>query len=837
MSGILSVGGGGNVGGAGSFYGTPINQSLRFEDGDSPYLNRTFSSGNQQTWTWSAWVKRGNFLGNRQTLFAGRTTGSSNLFGFFNPSSNAAADTFGVYLGANADSRFQTTRVFRDPNAWYHLVVVLDTTNGTAGDRFRLYVNGVRETVWTRFDTITQNQNKGINENLVHTIGEEGSGGNHFDGYMAEVVFLDGVASDPTTLGLGETKDGIWVPKDVSGLTYGTNGFYLNFSDSSAIGDDTSGNSNDWTANNLAATDVLPDSPTNGFATWNPLQPTGGGAGVMTLSEGNLKATGGSSIYRQVMSNMSVLNGKWYTETYISAAGYPSWGVGWHYGTRYEGFPSVQNLAHLGYYTGGNVYFSSFGTSYSNLQVAYSGLWSGARAPTTGDVIGCAADFDNGKFWWSINGEWVNVGAGAGDPSAGTNASQTYTVATYANELKSTHYVNYNGSAILNVGQDSTFAGAITAGGNADSNGVGDFKYAVPSGFLALANVNLPEPTIIDGSEHFTPYLFTADNTTPKARTGVGFAPDLLWFKDRTTGFSHNVYDTVRGANKGLQTNNLNVENSYTLLPSFDADGFTTSTDGTTGNILNYSSDSYVAWSWKAGSTAVSNTDGSITSSVSANPDAGFSIVSWTGNNTTNATAGHGLTTEPQMIIAKARTYSNLWQISINDSVTGTAGYLAFGTGAINTSNPEYLTLADSSTLIFPGYDNDTRYYNNRIEDYVAYCFHSVEAYSKIGKWVGNGSADGPMIVTGFRPSFILAKKSSASGDNWTIYDTARDPYNVTREYLIPNSSQAAASTDTFDILSNGFKIRTSGAWVNTSAATYTYYAIAESPQKFANAR
>jgi len=143
---------------ASGFYSQTIDQSLRFEDGDSPSLDRTPSSAsNQQTWTWSAWIKRGNLLGNRQNLFGGRNTGSSNVFGFFNPVNNAAADTFGAYLGANGDSRFQTTRVFRDSSAWYNLVVVLDTTNSTAADRFRLYVNGVRETVFTRFDTITQN--------------------------------------------------------------------------------------------------------------------------------------------------------------------------------------------------------------------------------------------------------------------------------------------------------------------------------------------------------------------------------------------------------------------------------------------------------------------------------------------------------------------------------------------------------------------------------------------------------------------------------------------------------------------------------------------------------
>lgn len=551
------LGGAGDPGGAlGSFYSTTIDQSLRFNDNDSAYLNRTFASaGNQQIWTWSGWVKRGNLASGsagRNTIFSGSGT---QIFGFMNPTTNATADNFGCYLTDSEDDRFMTNRVFRDVNSWYHLVVTFNSTASSNDDRFRLWVNGVQETSWSRFDTITQNRTTGINAAAVHAIGVQANASSQFfDGYMAEVNFIDGTALDATSF--GETKNGVWVPKAYSG-SYGTNGFYLSFADSAAIGDDLSGNTNDFTATNLAASDVVSDSPTNNFATWNVLQPTGAAQGVMTLSEGNMKATGGSSIYRQVMGNMSVLSGKWYTEFYITDAGYPSWQVGWTKATRYEAFTGAGNqstdLANFGYFTGSSVYISTFGQASTGTTYAYSGLWSGARAPTTGDVIGCAADFDNGKLWWSINGEWINIGAGAGDPANGTNPSATYTASDYADDFKLPHYLNYNGSAVLNSGQDSTFAGNTTAGGNADGNGYGDFAYAPPSGFLALCSANLPDPAIgpqlasgKQSDDYFETILYTGTGAVQHVGSGGAQHPidvttisNSIRFNDAATHFSN----------------------------------------------------------------------------------------------------------------------------------------------------------------------------------------------------------------------------------------------------------------------------------------------------------
>ena len=831
MSGILSVGGGGNVGGAGaSFYPVTIDNSLRWP-ASGCQLQRTVGSPTDATkHTHAFWVKV-NPTGTTQSL----NSVYGNQSGYY---STSAINSDGrIIFGLDPARSCYSTMVLRDPSSWLHILQVLDSTEASNSDRMKLYVNGVRQTSFSYYATVPSGWTGSYfaTNGLILRIGRTYTGGGFNSSllsYTSEYIFIDGQALDPTDF--GQFQDGVWIPDTYAG-TYGNNGYKLDFSNPSNIGEDSSGNGNDFSVTGLATHDVMPDSCTQNFATLNPLAK---GSGTITFSEGNLKSSTAASLAPAEHGATFTIpkSGKWYWEASYTGAttnGAQATLMGiMDTGTQTVGLSGNHLTTTTGDYV---TYYSHNNAIYINNVLTN---YTSQITTQTSAVVGFAVDMDNGHLWVHVNGTYIN-----GTPNFSTGGNKIASPDTTKTFLP---FFSVNGGATLtwtaNFGQDSTFSGAITAGGNADGNGVGDFKYAVPSGFLAFANVNLPEPAIGPGQDtlaedNFVPYLFTADNTTPKSRTGVGFAPDFLWFKNRITGFSHNLYDTVRGVNKGLQTNNTNAENSYTLLPSFDADGFTTSTDGATGNILNYSSDSYVAWSWKAGGTAVSNTDGSITSSVSANPDAGFSIVSWTGNNTTNATAGHGLTTEPQMIIAKARTYSNPWQISINDSVTGTAGYLTFGTGAINTSNPEYLTLADSSTLIFPGYDNDTRYYNNRIEDYVAYCFHSVEGYSKVGKYLGNGSSDGPMIFTGFQPSFLLTKESSSTS-GWNLRDNKRSPENVVNEALQANTSGAELTSGyDVDFLSNGFKLRTSLSDSNTSGQTYIYLAFAENPFKYANAR
>jgi hypothetical protein len=382
----------------------------------------------------------------------------------------------------------------------------------------------------------------------------------------------------------------------------------------------------------------------------------------------------------------------------------------------------------------------------------------------------------------------------------------------------------------FNFGQDSTFSGARPAGGNQDDNGIGDFAYAPPSGYLALCTANLPTPTIVDGSEHFNTVLFSANNST-QSITGVGFQPDWVWTKSRTNAYSHGLYDSVRGVNLRLRSDTTGAEVSQTnMLNSFDADGFSLGQN----DDANYLG-SGVAWNWKAGGTAVSNTDGSITSQVSANTDAGFSIVSYTGNGTSGATIGHSLGVKPDMIIFKDRDSAQTWT-TYHSSLGATKLLFLNRTDAFYTEPWLNNTEPTSSVITLSTYSD----VNTSGDNYIAYCFANTEGYSKAGSYTGNGSTDGPFVYTGFRPAFVIMKRTDFTSD-WVTIDDARSTYNAVDDVLVPNNSNAEAanlgSGYEVDFTSNGFKVRSTWSAQNASGGTYIYLAFAETPFKYANAR
>jgi hypothetical protein len=333
---------------------------------------------------------------------------------------------------------------------------------------------------------------------------------------------------------------------------------------------------------------------------------------------------------------------------------------------------------------------------------------------------------------------------------------------------------------------------------------------------------------VVQGDDYFNTVLFTGNYPTGQSITGVGFAPDLTWFKSRSVGDSHNLVDKVRGAFR-LKSNTTDAETSATV--TLDSDGFTVGAQSESNN------DSMVAWNWKANGAGVSNTDGTITSTVSANTTAGISIVTYTGNNTLAQSVGHGLGAAPAMIIVKSRSNVTnwlVWQKTYNvDSVlllNGTDALITGLTGLWGSANPT------STTFGLNRLDSD----NNRSgQTYVAYCFAEVEGFSKFSSYTGNASADGPFVYTGFRPAFVMFKITSGV-DSWVIYDSVRNTYNVVNNQLYPNDSGAEyAATSTFfvDFVSNGFKVRGTSDLLNGSGSTYIYMAFATSPFKFALAR
>lgn len=835
--------------GGGSFYPVTIDDSLRFEDGSSAHLTRTPAvAGSLTTWTWSGWVKRGNLLGGmpaRGTIFSGSGV---TAFGFFNPTSNGAADNFGAYMSTGEDDRFMTNRIFRDTSSWYHLVVVWDSTNGTAGDRFRLYVNGVRETSWSRFDTVTQNRTAGINAAVGHGIGVQANAGSqYFDGYLSDIYLIDGQALDPTDF--GETEDGVWIPKSYSG-SYGTNGFHLELKGNT---NDASGNSNNWTANNISAHDYVPDSPTNNFCTLNPLAK---GSGTITFSEGNLKSSTSASVAAAEHGATFTIpkSGKWYWEAAYTGA---------NTGGSQAALMGIMDIDtqtvglsgnHLTTTTGDYItYYTHNSGIYENNVLDSS--FSGNEAAAT---VGFALDMDNGYLFVHLNGTYIG-----GTPNFSTGANHAAEPNTTRTWLP---FFGANGGSTItwtaNFGQDSTFAGATTAGGNTDANGKGDFQHPVPSGFLAVCSANLPDSTIGPGQtalaeDYFVPYIYTADGTSPKSRTGLGFSPDFLWFKDRTVALSHALYDTIRGPNKGLQTNSTSAENSYNALNSFDADGFTTITDGTVGNLLNNSTDSYVAWSWKAGGTPTATnsagagavpTSGSVlidgvastsalagtiaANKITANTEAGFSLINYTGNGLSGQTVAHSLSSPPEFLIHKDRgTNSNNGQWNAWHKYAGDGddyGYLsatnAFtGSAQIIPNGTDTIELKANLTTT-----------NQSGHSFIMYAFHSVEGYSKAGSFTGNSNVDGAFVYTGFRPSFVLFRSAAISA-NWYIIDNKRNPSNVVTKYLRPILSNTEGSLDFVDFLSNGFKLRSSSTEIN--GTNVIYLAFAETPFKYANAR
>jgi hypothetical protein len=328
--------------------------------------------------------------------------------------------------------------------------------------------------------------------------------------------------------------------------------------------------------------------------------------------------------------------------------------------------------------------------------------------------------------------------------------------------------------------------------------------------------------TINKGADYFNTVLYTGTGATHNI-TGVGFQPDWVWIKHRNnpTAYNHRLYDSVRGATKNIASNETDAEiTSSTELTSFDSDGFTLGS----GNPANQNTINHVAWNWLAGTTS-SNTDGSITSSVSANTTAGFSIVSYTGNNTAGATVGHGLSQEPDVMIFKNRSDgTTAW--CVYHSAKGTSG-----TGRLNATNAfgdtTFITTTPSSSVFTL---TNTTIVNGSSNSIIAYCFAEKKGFSKFGSYTGNGSTDGTFVYTGFKPAFVIQKRYSSIG-SWYLWDNVREPSNVVTKRLVANTTAAEASNyNTLDFLSNGFKFRdTNNEW-NGSGDSYIYMAFAESP-------
>ena len=781
--------------------GYEVSRSVRFNSADSAFLSRTpGSAGNRKTWTWAGWVKRSKG-GARQGLFgAVPTTNSYTILEF------DATDGLTFYDSATGGVSRQTSAVYRDYSAWMHVVLAVDTTAATAANRVKLYVNGSEVTVFASSANPAQNTDTQVNVSQQHVIGSElPAAGNYLDGYLADIHFIDGQALTPSSFTEVSATTGQLIPKAYTG-SFGTNGFWLKFSDNSAatattLGKDYSGNSNNWTPNNLSVTagagnDSLRDSPTNGsqtdtgvggevvgnYATWNPLSSRN-----TTLTNGNLDASIAAAVSNDYFTDgtIAVTSGKWYWEYTYSSGNQAI----------YLGVVRGNNPTNLAYYDNGVHYYGGNGRSYTD---SGSGVTYGATY-TTGDVIGVALDITNSQITFYKNGSSQGV-LTLPSSTSGWKCSAA------------------NGS--------SSVAQGVTL-----NAGQRPFAYTAPSGFKALCSANLPAPTIADGSTVMDVLLWTGDGST-RSITGLGFNPDFVWIKSRSATGSHNLFDAVRGATNILETQNTDPEttNATTTLTAFNSDGFSLGSS----TRVNGSGTTYVGWTWDAGTSNATNTSGTITSTVRANISAGFSVGTYTGNGTVGATIGHSLGVAPAFIIIKRRNAVEDWCV-FHSALGNTRALQLNTTGAASTSSAFWNNTSPTSS-VFTVSSNTTN--NGNGSTYVFYAWTSIAGYSAFGSYTGNGSAtDGPFVYTGMRPRWVLIKSSSASGWDWHLRDTARDSYNPVQQRLFPNTSSAESANDPIDVLSNGFKLRTSVGDLNGSGTTYIYAAFAEHPFQSSRAR
>ena len=765
--------------------GYTIDNSCRFNDDDTAYLERTPSSTetSNKIYTVSVWTKRGNVSGNYMKIFScNSSVSNTNELEF----KNDETLFWNQQSGGSGRDKMGTTALYRDPSAWYHIVLAIDSTQAVEANRFKLYVNGSQVTAFggsENYPSLNDTFQWNIN-GVIQRVGIQAyNTSNSFDGYMAEFHNIDGQQLPPTDFGK-TNDDGVWVPIEYTG-SYGTNGFYLDFSSSGDLGNDVSGNNNDLTSSGLTAADQMTDTPTDNFCVLNSVLDTGAGHlyGV-TLSEGNLKTTlSASALGTRASATISVNSGKWYWEgKYIGTAGGENYG---HFGvwSSTTGLPTGQ--AGSGVAGDNEWWMSDDGSDNHDNTSSDTGLgtWD------TNDIIQIALDMDARKMWFGRNNTYE------GDPAAGS------------------------GESFSSIGDNIVPIVAGYGGGSGQGNwevnfGQSSLAHTAPSGFNAVSTANITTPAVTDSSTNFQTEIYTGNGTAigsgGKAVTFTGNAdmsPDLVWIKNRDQSDSHSWYDTTRGTTKQLESDQQGAQTTESEgLTTFGSDGFTV------GSLdqVNTSSEDFVSWNWTEGSAA------------------GFDIVSYTGNGS-NRTISHSVGAIPKMIIIKSSSASTNWPI-YHISMGNTKAMEVNDYAGPSTNSNYWQDTTPTSSVFSLGTNSDV---NTNTATYIAYLWAEVEGFSSFGSYVGNSNSDGPFIYTGFLPRMVIIKAINGNY-NWQLNDTARNTYNVTDFTLFPNNaydenSGSAGGGNDWDMVSNGFKLRTSGGNVN-DGSTFMYAAFATSP-------
>jgi len=772
-----------------------ISNSLRFRASNSAYLARTpGSAGNRQIFTYSAWVKRAQ-PGVQNSLYFGGS-GSNFQIGFLSD------DSFFLYDDAVAQK--YSAAKFRDPSAWYHVVVAVDTTQSTASLRNRLYVNGIEITSFTGTNTnYSLNYSSQANNNVVQRIGTIGSGVSQlFDGNLSNVIMIDGQQLAPSSFGRTDATTGVWVPKAYAG-TYGTNGFLLEFKDASAataaaIGKDSSGNANNWTPSGISVTsgttfDQMLDTPTLNYAVMNPLDKNTN----LAFSEGNLTVIPTSiADYWLARATMPVPNsGKWYWELTLNNTP-----------ILYQAGIYSANRPNSGSISGtGNEYQVAWGTTYTYIQFqsnnAAFAAWGTNTNPTSGNVLMFAVDSDNGTMWVGRNGTWYNT-SGTANPATNTDP----------------RFSSIPSGLFAGVNLPNPASGGVSM-----NFGQRPFSYTPPTGFKALNTKNLTTPSIKKSSLFFDATQRTGTGATASV-SSLGFQPDLVWIKSRSNATSHNLFDSSRGVQKGFNTNASGSQ--YTdanSLTAFDSNGYSLGSDASSRGV-NINTNTYVDWAWKKGATP------------------GFDIVTYTGN-ATNRTIAHSLGVVPNMMIIKNVDTSAspasvpvFYHSMLNGGTTPANYYMYMSSAAVEGAYGLFFNNTIPTSSVFTvGTDS---FVNQNTCSIVAYLWSEVDGFSKIGSYTGNASTDGPFVWCGFRPKFLMIKARNLA-TSWVMANASnRDNEIINFVFSDLANADTTSNVYGFDLLSNGFKLRApTGYSVNNSGISYLFAAYAETPFKYARAR
>jgi hypothetical protein len=832
-----------SAGGAG-FYTHQIANSCRFNRPNASKLSRALGTATANTkWTFSSWVKLSSFstgTSDGRNIFGGTGSTYGLKLGFEGATANAQQLLFLDYPsnsgGPNAggvQTLVYLKKVFRDPNAWYHIVVAQDTTQSTASDRIKFYVNGELQTEFENYTSggsptpFYPSQNSATINDSAHSfllgVGDADSVAASFDGYQAETYFIDGTAYAASDF--GESKNGVWIPKDASGLTFGNNGFYLKYESSSDLGNDSSGNNNDYTVSNISAHDQMLDTPTfnsdsNGgnYCTLNPLFPD---PTLARITNGNLQwggSEGGGSVNDMgCMSTFAIPPSDtniYYFEARMKVG--PSGGVNQAIGVN---VPTVDLTSDRG----------GRPTAWCISNNADQRIYNGANSYTTtgvsgsaGDIVGVEIDRANTTIKFYVNGTL-----------RGTQTNLNTTTDLYP-------WVGTGGSTSsglgwdMNFGQNGTFNGLATAQGETDATGYGNFYYDEAGSGKALCTGNLPVAAEVDPAQTDDDYpqkvsnsvLYTG-NGSSQSVTGVGFQPNFTWIKNRNDTQGHKLFDSTRGVTKMLNSSSNDAEATESGLSAFNSDGF--SLGGSTVAGYNTSSNTYVAWNWKESA------------------DYGLDVVTYSGTLTGSGVVNisHSLGAIPECIWHMRRTgaggairHKDLtdanYIISNNDTMSGSSG-TGWGKSAqgSKSGNGNMTALGTSSTFT----TNYTGLLNENGNTYVTYVWRGIEGFSKFGSYVANGSStDNAFVYLGFRPAIIITK-GTRYGDGYNIHDNATSPFNLADTVLQPNTSSAELSNYNIDMLSNGFKVRDGDGDLGSNGVKYIYMAWAENPFKYATAR